>query len=181
MEKLRGMFAFAIWDERRQVLFAARDRLGIKPFYYYQDTQRFAFASEIKSLLEVPEIPREVETKALGEFLRRRYVIAPNTMLRGIRKLEPGHSILVNSSGVQIRKYWDVPLVEPRQISEAQAIEETGALLEECVRMHLMADVPLGAFLSGGLDSSCVVALMAKLGVADSRHSPSATMGRRAS
>jgi asparagine synthase (glutamine-hydrolysing) len=165
VEKLRGMFAFAIWDERRQVLFAARDRIGIKPFYYYQDAQCFAFASEIKSLLEVPEIPREIETQALGEFLRRRYVIAPNTMLRGIHKLEPGHSILVNTEGVRIRKYWDVPLTEPREISEVEAIEETGALLGECVRMHLVSDVPLGAFLSGGLDSSCVVGLMAKLGV----------------
>jgi asparagine synthase (glutamine-hydrolysing) len=167
VEKLRGMFAFAIWDERRRVLFAARDRVGIKPFYYYQDKVRFAFASEIKSLLEIPDIPREIENQALGEFLRRRYVIAPNTMLRGIRKLEPGHSILLNSDGVRTRKYWDVPLVEPREISEKQAVEETGALLEECVRMHLVADVPLGAFLSGGLDSSCVVGLMAKIGVRD--------------
>src|ERR1035438_5060722 len=89
LEKLRGMFAFAIWDERQQVLFAARDRLGIKPFYYYQDHRLFAFASEIKSLLEVPEIPVEIETDALTEFLRRRYVIAPNTMLKGIRKVQP--------------------------------------------------------------------------------------------
>jgi asparagine synthase (glutamine-hydrolysing) len=167
VEKLRGMFAFAIWDDRRQVLFAARDRLGIKPFYYYTDRRRFAFASEIKSLLEIPEIPREIETQALSEFLRRRYVIAPNTMLRGMSKLEPGHSILVNSEGVRSRKYWDVPLVEPREIGESEAIEQTGALLEECVRMHLVSDVPVGAFLSGGLDSSCVVGLMDKMGVSD--------------
>jgi len=167
VEKLRGMFAFAIWDERRQVLFAARDRLGIKPFYYYQDAECFAFASEIKALLEIPEIPREVEPRALEEFLRRRYVIAPHTMLRGIRKLEPGHTIHVSTQGVRTRRYWDLPLQEPRNISEADAIEETGVLLEECVRMHLVSDVPLGAFLSGGLDSSCVVGLMAKLGVRD--------------
>jgi asparagine synthase (glutamine-hydrolysing) len=167
VEKLRGMFAFAIWDERRQVLFGARDRLGIKPFYYYQDTERFAFASEIKSLLEIPEVPREVETRALAEFLRRRYIIAPQTMLCGIRKLEPGHTITVSAKGVHTRKYWEVPLEPPREIGEAQAIEETGALLEECVRMHLVSDVPLGSFLSGGLDSSCVVGLMAKLGVSD--------------
>ena len=167
VEKLRGMFAFAIWDERRQVLFVARDRLGIKPLYYYRDSQRLAFASEIKSLLEIPEIPREIETKALGEFLRRRYVIAPQTMMRGISKLEPGHTMLVSTQGVQIRKYWDVPLEPARNITEAAAIEETGTLLEECVRMHLVSDVPLGAFLSGGLDSSCVVGLMAKMGVRD--------------
>ena len=167
LEKLRGMFAFAIWDERQQVLFAARDRLGIKPFYYYQDHRLFAFASEIKSLLEVPEIPVEIETDALTEFLRRRYVIAPNTMLKGIRKLQPGHSIRVTTEGVQVRRYWDVPLQEPMRISEQEALEQTGALIEECVRMHLVSDVPLGAFLSGGIDSSLVVALMSKLGVRD--------------
>jgi asparagine synthase (glutamine-hydrolysing) len=167
VEKLRGMFAFAIWDERRRVLFGARDRLGIKPFYYYQDSERIAFASEIKSLLEIPEVPREIETQALAEFLRRRYVIAPHTMLRGIRKLEPGHTISITTKGVQVRKYWEVPLEPPRQITEAQAIEESGTLLEECVRMHMVSDVPLGSFLSGGLDSSCVVGLMAKLGVRD--------------
>ena len=157
--------SFVIYDERRRVLFGARDRLGIKPFYYYQDSAQFVFASEIKSLLEVPGVPREIETAALEEFLRRRYVIAPHTMLRGIRKLEPGHTILVSSAGIQVRRYWDVPLRQPRKIAEADALEQTDALLRECLRMHLVADVPLGAFLSGGLDSSAVVGLMSELGV----------------
>jgi asparagine synthase (glutamine-hydrolysing) len=165
--KLRGMFAFAIWDARQRILFAARDRLGIKPFYYYSDEKRFAFASEIKSLLEVPGVPHEVDPAAIGEFLRRRYVIGPHTMLRGIRKLEPGHTIRVSEAGFQVKRYWDAPLEENTQISESAAIEQAGALLEEAVRMHLVSDVPLGAFLSGGLDSSCVVGLMAKLGVRD--------------
>jgi asparagine synthase (glutamine-hydrolysing) len=167
VEKLRGMFAFVVWDERRQILFGTRDRVGIKPFYYYADHERFAFASEIKSLLEIPDIPCEVNTGAIGEFLRRRYIIAPNTILRGVHKLQPGHSITVTAQGVKVKRYWDVPLGEPVNISEAEAIEQTGSILQEALRMHLVADVPLGAFLSGGLDSSCVVGLMAKLGVAD--------------
>jgi len=165
VEKLRGMFAFVIWDERQQVLFGARDRIGIKPFYYYQDAQGFAFASEIKSLLEVPWITPEVETEALREFLRRRYVIAPHTMLRGIRKLQPGHTVRADAAGVRIEKYWEIPLDTPREFSESEAIDEAGALFQECVKTHLVSDVPLGAFLSGGLDSSCVVGLMARLGV----------------
>jgi asparagine synthase (glutamine-hydrolysing) len=164
VEKLRGMFAFVIYDERRRVLFGARDRLGIKPFYYYHDANQFAFASEIKSLLELPDIPREIETAALWEFLRRRYVIGPHTMLRNIRKLEPGHTIRVSANGIQVNRYWDLPLGGPRKITEAEALEQTDALLKESVRMHLVADVPLGVFLSGGLDSSTVVALMSELG-----------------
>ena len=167
MEKLRGMFAFAIWDERRRVLFGARDRLGIKPFYYYAGQRQFAFASELKSLLEIPGIPRDIDPASLGEFLRRRYVIAPHTMLQGIRKLEPGHTISVTESGVEVKRYWEVPLEQPSNIGEPEALEQAGALLEEALRMHLVADVPLGAFLSGGIDSSCVVGLMAKLGVSD--------------
>jgi asparagine synthase (glutamine-hydrolysing) len=167
VDKLRGMFAFAIWDERRRVLFIARDRLGIKPLYYYADRERFAFASELKSLLEIPEIPRELDPAALGEYLRRRYVIAPHTILKNVCKLPPGHTLTITEKGFKAKQYWDLPLEEPAGISEADALRQTGAILEESMRMHLVADVPLGAFLSGGLDSSCVVALMAKLGVAD--------------
>jgi len=166
VDKLRGMFAFAIWDSRQQILFIARDRLGIKPLFYYADKTRFAFASELKSLTQLPEIPCEVETRALGEFLRRRYVVAPHTMLRGVRKLEPGHTLRVTANGFKIKRYWDVPVTETR-IAEGEAVERLGSILEEAVRMHLVSDVPLGAFLSGGLDSSCVVALMSKLGVSD--------------
>jgi asparagine synthase (glutamine-hydrolysing) len=165
--KLRGMFGFAIWDSRQRVLFGARDRLGIKPFYYHSDGDRFAFASEMKSLLEVPEVTREIDTAALGEFLMRRYVIGPHTMLRSICKLQPGHTVRVSEKGFEIKRYWHPPLDEDRSLGEDEAIEQAGELLEEAVRMHLVADVPLGAFLSGGLDSSCVVGLMAKHGVSD--------------
>ncbi len=167
VDRLRGMFAFTIWDRRRRVLFGARDRMGIKPFYYYRNAKRFAFASELKALLEVPDIPRTIDPAALAEFLRHRYVIAPRTILKDVFKLPPGHSILVSETGVEVKRYWEIPVAAPRRVSERDAIEEFRALLEETLRMHLISDVPLGAFLSGGLDSSAVVGLMHKLGVGD--------------
>ncbi len=168
VHKLRGMFAFAIWDRRRRMLFCARDRLGIKPFYYHHTEGRLlAFASELKSLLEVPQIPREVDPIALEEFLRHRYVIAPRTMLRGVLKLPPGHTLSATTRGVRIDRYWELPLDQaPEPRPEAAILEEFDTLFRETVRRHLIADVPLGAFLSGGLDSSAVVAMMARCGVA---------------
>src|SRR5215475_4050882 len=162
---LRGMFAFAVWDARSRLLFAARDRLGIKPFYYYLDQEQFAFASEIKSLLEIPAIPVEVDTAALADYLRHGYTLTPHTLFRDVRKLPPGHSITVQRKGITIRRYWEVPLEEPRKISEREAIEEFGSMLDQTIRMHLLSDVPVGVFLSGGLDSSSVVAVMSRLGM----------------
>jgi asparagine synthase (glutamine-hydrolysing) len=167
VDHLRGMFGFAIWDSRRRILFAARDRLGIKPFYYYLDDRQFAFASEVKSLLELPQVPREVDSDALADFLHHGYTIAPNTILRHIKKLPPAHTVTVTSSGATVRRYWDVPMDGPLKMTEEDALEQFGALIEETVRMHLISDVPLGAFLSGGLDSSAVVALMARVGTKD--------------
>ena len=164
VERLRGMFAFAIWDTRRKILFGARDRVGIKPFYYFKDAELFAFSSEIKGLLEVPNISRDVDPAAVGEFLRHRYVIGPHTILRDIQKLPPAHTITVDASGTRIRQYWEPPQDE-LQISEGDALEQLDALLAESVRLHLVSDVPLGAFLSGGVDSSAVVAHMSRLGV----------------
>ena len=164
---LRGMFAFAIWDSRRRVLFCARDRLGIKPFYYYHvPGEVLAFASELKSLLEFPELRREIDAAALDEFLRHRYVIAPRTILKGVLKLRPGHTLTVDSSGITVRRYWDLPLDGVASSKDEGALlEEFGSLLDETTRQHLISDVPLGAFLSGGVDSSAVVALMARNGV----------------
>jgi asparagine synthase (glutamine-hydrolysing) len=167
VHKLRGMFAFVIWDRRQQLLFGARDRLGIKPLYYFADSTQFAFASEMKSLLELPGSPRTIDHGALEEFLRYRYVIAPETMIAGIKKLPPAHTFTVNRRGITIKRYWDMPLVTPEPVSETKALKQLDWLLSDVVRMHLVADVPLGAFLSGGLDSSCVVALMSRLGVND--------------
>jgi asparagine synthase (glutamine-hydrolysing) len=167
VRKLRGMFAFIIWDDRRKILFGARDRLGIKPFYYYADEHQVGFASELKSLLEIPGVPTDLDEAAIGEYLQRRYVIAPNTMLKGIRKLPPGHSISVSERGISITRYWDLPSGPVQNISERDALDQLDFLLLDTTRLHLVADVPLGAFLSGGLDSSCIVGLMHRLDVRD--------------
>jgi asparagine synthase (glutamine-hydrolysing) len=162
---LRGMFAFAIWDERKNVLFLARDRIGIKPLYYYLDDGMFAFASEIKSLLQVPGVAQELDTAALAEYLRHGYVLTPRTIFRHVHKVPPAHSVTVTPNGPDIRRYWEVPLGASKAVTEAQAGEELDALLKETVGLHLAADVPIGVFLSGGVDSSSVVATMSRLGV----------------
>ena len=163
VHRLRGMFAFMIWDARRQILFGARDRIGIKPFYYYADRKTFAFASEIKSLLQVPDVPHEMDRLALADYLRHGYVFTPNTLFRSIQKLPPAHTITVQQSGISIRRYWDVPVDTATTMTERQALEGFNGLLSEAVRSHLVSDVPVGVFLSGGIDSSSVVAMAAKI------------------
>ncbi len=167
VSRLRGMFAFAIWDERRKTLFAARDRIGIKPFHYYIDSEQFAFASEIKSLLEISEVERRVDTKALADFLRHGYTLTPNTLFRKICRLPPGHTMKIFEGSMEIKRYWEVPLESPLKIDEQEALKELKVLLEDSIGRHLMSDVPLGVFLSGGLDSSAIVAIMSQLGVAN--------------
>jgi asparagine synthase (glutamine-hydrolysing) len=162
---LRGMFAFAIWDAKRQLLFCARDRLGIKPFYYYWDGRLFAFASEIKALLEHPAISGELEEDALPEVLAFGFTGGDRTLFRNIRKLMPGHRMVLDVTGpkpeLQCERYWDIPESAGSHavLDERGWIAETRARLEESVQMHLMSDVPLGVFLSGGLDSSAIAAL----------------------
>src|SRR6267142_289404 len=162
MQDLRGMFAFALWDRRRRRLLLVRDRLGIKPVYYYAGPDFFVFASEIKSLLEHPRVPREVDPQALDLYLALRYVPGPRTMFKNIFKLQPGHWMTVDETGTKIGKYWDVSY-ETRDVNPAQCLEEFAHLLEESVRLRLIADVPLGVFLSGGLDSSSILAVMSKI------------------
>jgi asparagine synthase (glutamine-hydrolysing) len=171
----RGMFAFALWDTRQKTLFCARDRLGIKPFYYYWDGQLLAFASEIKALLEHPSISPECEDSLLGEYLGFGYVSGERTLFRNIRKLMPGHHLRLDMRDAQpklkIERYWEVPRQdENRQncaaISEEEWAAETRRRLEETVRMRLMSDVPLGILLSGGIDSSVIAAITKR--VADS-------------
>ena len=159
---LRGMFAFALYDRRRRRLLAARDRLGIKPLYYHDDGRRLAFASELKALMLDPGIPRDVDEHAVADFLTFQYVPSPATIWKGVRKLPPGHLLTCDASGVKVERYWTLP-VEPEQGHSGEYYRERlRALLAEAVRLRLVADVPLGAFLSGGVDSSVVVALMAQ-------------------
>jgi asparagine synthase (glutamine-hydrolysing) len=160
---LRGMFAFAIWDRRRRRLLLARDRLGIKPLYYYCNHRFLAFASEVKALLEVAAIPREVDMEALDQFLALRYVPGPRTMFKDIFRLQPGHTLVVDDAGVHVRKYWDINYSAPTTASPSQIAEEFQELVEESVRLRLISEVPLGIFLSGGLDSSTILATVNKV------------------
>lgn len=163
VQKLRGMFTFAIWDRVQNRLLLARDRLGVKPLYFFQDRNTFAFASEIKALLEIPSIPRELDREALDLYLSLRYVPGPRTMFKNVLKLQPGHILLLDETGVHIQKYWDIPYPEQGRQATGDYLAEFEQLLEESVRMRLMSEVPLGVFLSGGLDSSSILAVMSKV------------------
>jgi asparagine synthase (glutamine-hydrolysing) len=163
----RGMFAFAIWDGNRKQLFCARDRLGIKPFYYFWNGHTFAFASEIKALLQHPEISAEFNEQLLPEYLAFGYTSGEETLFKGIRKLMPGHTLTLRCGSnpqLEIKQYWDAPCpTEFEERSDEKWITECRARLEEVVRMRLMSDVPLGMFLSGGVDSSAIAALIKRM------------------
>jgi asparagine synthase (glutamine-hydrolysing) len=160
---LRGMFAFAIWDERKQELFLARDRVGKKPLLYAKTPRSFVFGSEFSALLLHPEVSRDVDRGAIHDYLSFMCVPAPLTAYRDIRKLEPGHSLTLTASGeIKTERYWQPDFSKKLDITEEEAGERALALLREAVRVRLMSEVPLGAFLSGGVDSSAVVALMAE-------------------
>ena len=165
VRELRGMFGFAVWDARRQRLFLARDRLGIKPLYYMEHNGALMFGSEIKAILQHPGAEVRLDHSALSHYCSLKYVPAPQTMFADIRALPPGHSLTCDSRGIQTRSYWKLSFSAGRDdsVSEAVRAEQLDALLRECVRMHLVSDVPFGAFLSGGVDSSTVVALMSQI------------------
>ncbi len=159
---LRGMFTFAIWDIQRQRLLAARDRFGKKPLNYYWDGQRLIFGSEIKSILEAG-VPRAVNSTALDEYLTYQYIPAPHTLFQDIYKLPAAHLLIYEDGAMRTKCYWELPFTATCNDDEETAIERTHALLEEAVRIRLMSEVPLGAFLSGGVDSSTVVGLMSQM------------------
>lgn len=159
---LNGMFSFALWDSKHRKLFIGRDRLGIKPLYYFQDDSRLIFASEAKSILALPGISAELDHDALGQYLALGYVPAPYSIFKGIRKLLPASLMVCENGNISIRQYWRSPDEVDNVTTEAQWAEQLLDHLEKAVRSQMVSDVPLGAFLSGGIDSSCVVALMAK-------------------
>ncbi len=165
VRELRGMFAFALWDRRRRRLLLARDRLGIKPLYYRRDEQEIFFASEIKGILAaLPAGAREIDPESLRAYLVFGYLPGTRSLFRGIQKVPPGHVLECSPEGAVLKRYWSLPPVDPSPpFTRAQAVARLGELLEESVRLRLISDVPLGAFLSGGIDSSCVVALMRRL------------------
>lgn len=168
VKHLRGMFAFAIWDRNKQTFFVARDHLGIKPLHYaFLPDGTFVFGSELKSLLSFPELPRVIEPRAVEEYFAYGYVPEPRTIFKDAFKLAPGHSLTLtvgaNAANAKPRRWWDVPFAAHGPMSEQQMEEELIVRLREAVESQLEAEVPLGAFLSGGVDSSAIVAMMAGL------------------
>ena len=161
VERLNGMFGFAIWDGRKNRLFVARDRIGIKPLYYYCDDEQFVFGSELKSIVQVDTVPREIEPRALDTFLTFEYIPSPYSIFKHVFKLPPGHWLLYENGDVKIRQYWQLEY-HRSQASQPHIEETLQELLQDAVDIRLMSDVPLGAFLSGGLDSSSIVAMMCR-------------------
>ena len=162
VERFRGMFAFAVWDARRRRLLLARDRVGVKPLYYADLPGRgIVFGSELKSLLEDPDVPREWRPEAIDAYLTLLYVPAPGTIYQGIQKLEPGHVLVAQDGAIRTSRYWDLNFTgDGDPAREDEYLERLDALLAESVALRQIADVPLGAFLSGGIDSSAVAAYM---------------------
>jgi asparagine synthase (glutamine-hydrolysing) len=159
---LRGMFALAIWDQRHQRLFLARDRVGKKPLFYVVTPDAITFASEIKALLQDATVKRELNLPALSHYLTYQYVPPPNTMFQGIYKLPPAHTLVCENRNITLNKYWELRYLPKASISENEAVEVLADLLQEVVKIRMISDVPLGVFLSGGIDSSLVAALMAE-------------------
>jgi len=163
LQRLRGMFAFGLWDEQEERLFLARDRAGQKPLHYFQKGGLLVFASEIKAILEHPEVSREIDPFALDDYLSYNCVPPPRTMFDSVRKLPPAHFLLFDRSGVKIKRYWDVEFKPDASISFQEAASRVLEGLREATRLRMISDVPLGAFLSGGIDSSLVVAIMSQV------------------
>src|SRR3989338_167934 len=164
LERLRGMFAFAIYDKRKQLLFCARDRVGKKPFKYFFDGKTFLFASELKALLRHRLCPRAIDREAIHHFLTMMYLPAPLTGYEGIQKLEAAHFLVLDIEKKILRKerYWSLDYAKEEEKTEGEWQEQILSVLEESVKIRMIADVPIGAFLSGGIDSGAVVTFMAR-------------------
>lgn len=162
-KRLRGMFAVAIWDARNRKLLLARDRVGKKPLFYFYDGCRIVFASEMKAILEIPGVPREIDPEAVSDYFSFLYIPAPKSIFKNIRKVLPGHYLVVSQNGIRETGYWDLSFGHTQELSEQRWCEQLLDTYREAVSIRLMSEVPLGAFLSGGVDSSSVVAVMAGL------------------
>lgn len=162
LQSINGMFAFAIWDSHQQTLFMARDRIGKKPLYYYRNGDDIVFASELKAILTHTQIPRQIRLDALYDFFAYQYVPDPKTIFQNIFKLEPGHYLQITQNSFTHKQYWDISFAQQRHDSTQVLKEELYQLIKDCTRTRMISDVPLGAFLSGGIDSSGIVATMAK-------------------
>ncbi len=167
IDRLVGMFAFAIWDKHEQKLFCARDRVGIKPFYYHFDGQRLLFASAIKAILADPSVRAEANPQGLQDYLTFQFCLDQKTLFKGVEKLEPGHSLTAWYEGdalkVRTRQYWDLHYNIDEEHDERYFIDTLSGLIDDSIRLHMRSDVPLGAHLSGGLDSSSIVCLASRM------------------
>src|SRR3954471_14707058 len=163
IQRLRGMFGLAIWDRRTKSLLVARDRAGIKPMYYADVNGRLYFGSELKSLLEAPDLPRDLDLDALDHYLSFLYTPRDGSIFRSVRKLPPGHLMTWRNGTLKVEQYWQLSAEENFRGSERDAVAQLRRVLTDAVRCHLLSDVPLGAFLSGGIDSSLVVGLMSEI------------------
>ncbi len=161
-QKLNGMFAFAIWDKPKNLVFLARDRIGIKPLYYYFDRNRLVFGSEIKAMLEAGEIPKRIDLQALDNFLTFEYIPAPLSIFQDIKKLPAGYTLTFHNKNIRLKNYWELHF-KTNGHAEMKIQKDIRDLLQDSVRIRLISDVPLGAFLSGGIDSSTIVALMSRV------------------
>ena len=163
VEKLNGMFAFAIWEEKAKKLFLARDRIGQKPLFYAENGNSFLFASEVKAILAEGSIEREIDMEAIHHYLSLRFIPSPQTMFRKIKKLPPGHYLIYHDGAVRISRYWDLHFNEKLTLPDNEFIDCLNEKLKVTIESHLVSDVPVGAFLSGGMDSSMIVAMMGHL------------------
>lgn len=161
VEHFNGMFVFAVWNAHRRCLTIARDRLGIKPLYYWSNDDLLVFGSELKAVIAHPDVPRSIDLIALDQFLSLEYIAAPRTIFQGIHKLPPGHRLVFNETGLRVERYWDLTLREIPD-DDVTCAEMLTDLIRDAVRLRLVSDVPLGALLSGGIDSSTVLAFMAE-------------------
>jgi asparagine synthase (glutamine-hydrolysing) len=162
VRELRDMFAFALWDPNSRRLILGRDRVGIKPLYYYADSDKLVFASELKALLLHPGVPQEIDSIALSEFLTYLYIPGPRTVFKGIYKLPPAHVLVAEGGAIRLKCYWELP-VSTEQRPDAEWRDELESTVREAVRLHMRSDVPVGALLSGGIDSSLVAALASEV------------------
>lgn len=167
LDHLLGMFAFAIWDTHQQTLFCARDRIGIKPFYYHFDGRRLLFASEIKAILAEGSVPAQARQEGLQDYLTFQFCLDQKTLFKNIDKLEPGHCLTAwyenDALKIRCRPYWDVQYIIDEAHDERYFIDTLSGLIDDSIRLHIRSDVPLGAHLSGGLDSSAIVCLAARM------------------
>lgn len=163
LSHLNGMFAFALWDKKQKKLFIARDRLGKKPLYYYKDGDKFAFASEIKALLTLPGIKKEIRLDAVHDFFAYQYIPDPKSIFKHVHKLPPAHYMIIEDGNINMTEYWKLSFAKQSCQDDSSAIEKLRNLISDATKRRMISDVPLGAFLSGGVDSSGVVATMANL------------------